>query len=169
MDAVTVDYNGDGRDEIAAFHSRGTSLGVNLWLFPSAGVWLGEPKLGWVSDVSWDLTKIHAVAGDFDGDGLGDIELAYAPQSQQVRIYQLKGTGAGLNPPALAWDSGPGNWDLNAVKFASGDFNGDGKSDLTGLYNYGPGSARFWTFAGGTANPVESWFTPSGWEWDRVQ
>lgn len=169
LDAVSGDFNNDGRDELAVFYSRGVSQGVNLWRFQQAGAWFGDPQLAWESDVSWELGKIRAFTGDFDGDGPEDIQIAYEPAPQRVTQHRMRSTGTTLEPPALVWDSGPGNWDFNAVKFASADLNGDGKNELTGFYNYGPGSARFWTFLTGVASPVESWYTASGWEWPRVQ
>lgn len=169
LDAVSGDFNNDGRDELGVFHSRGVAQGVNLWRFPQAGPWFGDPQLAWVSDVSWELSKIRAFTGDFDGDGFDDIQIAYEPAAQRVTQHRMRSTGASLDPPALVWDSGPGNWDFNAVKFASADLNGDGKNELTGFYNYGPGAARFWTFLTGVASPVESWYTATGWEWPRVQ
>lgn len=169
LDAVSGDFNNDGRDELGVFHSRGAGQGVNLWRFSQSGTWFGDPQLGWVSDVSWELSKIRALTGDFDGDGFDDIEIAYEPEPQRVTLHRMRSTGAALDPPSIVWDSGPGNWDLNAVKFASADLNGDGKSELTGLYNYGPGSARFWTFLTSIASPVVSWYTGTGWEWGHVQ
>ena len=42
------------------------------------------------------------------------------------------------------------NWSLGDMKLAdtSGDFNGDGKTDLAAMYNYGNNQVRLWTFYG---------------------
>lgn len=167
--AVSTNSDGDSADDVAVFYDRGAGQGVNLWNFRGGSSWLSEPQVGWISDPSWEFGKIRALGGDFNGDGFGDVGMFYAPETNRATVLQMTGSLAGLSPPTLSWDSGAGNWDINAIKIASGDFDGDGRSDLTAAYNYGPGSMRFWTFAGGSAPPVVSWFTASGWEWGRIQ
>ncbi|MYX29725.1 esterase, partial [Streptomyces sp. SID8381] len=46
-------------------------------------------------------------------------------------------TGAGFGNPLRKWDSGSDSWNTDASKLTSGDFDGDGKTDIGVLYGYG--------------------------------
>jgi serralysin len=55
----------------------------------------------------------------------------------------------------------------------SGDFNGDGYSDVVALYDYGSSRTKVWFFRGnstGMAGPVEVWDAGVGnWDWARTK
>ncbi|MEM1181209.1 MAG: FG-GAP-like repeat-containing protein, partial [Acidobacteriota bacterium] len=125
---VAGDFNGDGRDDVAAVggpgwntqpiafsHGNGTFHVTNHWLgaFPS-----------WAQ-----LAGVEVVAGDFSGDGKADIALAGGRRwtTQPVAYSRGDGTFSVINLASTlfpVWAENP------AAKLFSGDFNGDGKGDL---------------------------------------
>ncbi|MGM7446874.1 esterase, partial [Streptomyces tunisiensis] len=84
-------------------------------------------------------------------------------------------TGTTFNPPTVAWDSGTTSWNWDRSKLTSGDYNGDGKTDIGVLYNIGlidgKYRSRLWTFTstGTTFNPpTVAWDSgTTSWNWDR--
>jgi subtilisin family serine protease len=50
--------------------------------------------------------------------------------------------------PYRIWVGSPGQLPAAPAKVASGDFNGDGRSDLLALYDHGSGAAGLWVFPG---------------------
>ncbi|MFF5971826.1 FG-GAP-like repeat-containing protein, partial [Streptomyces sp. NPDC012769] len=125
-----------------------------------------------------DRSKV--VAGDYTGDGKSDIGILYdngqaTDGRNQAALWTLASTGTDFTNPSKKWDSGTGSWNGQASKVTSGDFNGDGKTDVGVLYNYGNqdngiNRTGLWKFTStGTdfANPVMSWDSTSvgSWNW----
>ncbi|AOR29829.1 hypothetical protein BFF78_00880 [Streptomyces fodineus] len=59
------------------------------------------------------------------------------------------------------------------MKFVTGDFNGDGLSDMAAVRGYADGSVKLFTWlsnpGGGFADPVASWSAaPGNWTFDRM-
>jgi RHS repeat-associated protein len=122
----TGDFNGDGYSDVA-------------WTRPTWGKWrmrLGQPGGGFTSvDFSTSGAnglevdgRNHVVTGDFNGDGLTDIALTRAGWwSWLVYLGQV---GGGLS--RQTWDLGAANLlDGDGLDYVvTGDFNGDGLSDI---------------------------------------
>ncbi|MFE9571045.1 FG-GAP-like repeat-containing protein [Streptomyces sp. NPDC006692] len=171
---VTGDFNGDGRDDIAALYCYPDGS-VKMHTFaatptgafePSIQSW-GDTATGWGD---WNRTSIQA--GDFNGDGIDDVvawyDYADGHDGLHTMIASGSHTGEFAKPiPALTMPAGW--WDVNQSKLIAGDFDGDGRDDLASLYSYGNGSVRMFTFTAKTDNSgtfnagVSSWSTPSGW------
>ena len=85
---------------------------------------------------SWKASKF--TSGDFNNDGIDDVAVLYGYRSNRdVKAFVFRGNGTGgFYPPQLWWQAGSGNWDWDGSKLVSGDFNGDGKDDLSVLYGY---------------------------------
>lgn len=77
-----------------------------------------------------------------------------------------------MGPVSIPWQT-DGSWNQNYARFVTGDFNGDGYSDIVGIYEY-PGSnpaIKMWIFAGRsnatTSSPVGPvsipWKTDGSW------
>ncbi|WP_079405664.1 transglycosylase family protein [Streptomyces sp. 3211] len=122
--------------------------------------------------------------GDFNGDGKADIAILYSNGQQpdgtnRTSLWTLLSKGAGgFGDPVKAWDSvdaGTGSWDWNRSKVTTGDFNGDGKTDVGVLYNNGQQSdgtnrTALWTLTStgsGFAASVKKWESEGSWNWNR--
>lgn len=144
---LSGDFTGDGRDEIVFFddvlykpnsnpHYTLSVLRISRSLgeeFLPSGSWFSAP------DADIDLDHVdHAVAADFDQDGLCDIALLYNdPASDELAIYVLKSTGSAFSGPRIWFRCQRSEFNFTAIEFAlAGDFNGNGMKDLLVFYNY---------------------------------
>jgi hypothetical protein len=110
------DFNGDGYADILWRDSSGQ---VAIWLMIGSAMQPGSGSPGTVT-TDWAV----AGTGDFNADGKGDI-LWYNGTTHQVAIWFMNGAtvlgGSGvLSPPP------PTGWNI----VGTGDFNGDGKTDI---------------------------------------
>lgn len=143
--ASAFDFNGDGRDDILAGAPDFNGVG---WAF----LWLGSPVLpsaadGTPANKAWSLTTAApgsrlgasvSSAGDFDGDGFGDV-LVGAPNNNSYNFYAQSGEALlarGGNPmPAtdtFSFFFGPTtpNAHFGTSVATAGDVNGDGLGDI---------------------------------------
>ncbi|WP_335938829.1 FG-GAP-like repeat-containing protein [Streptomyces sp. PTD5-9] len=178
---VSGDFNGDGKEDIAAFYDNGTSPeGKNrasLFAFYSTGTGFGEPKKVWSALGGFTYAASKLVAGDFNGDGKDDVAVLYDGGSSDAgrvsSLYTFTSTGSGFSSPRKTWTStGSFNWD--ASKVTSGDYNGDGKDDIAVLYNSGKSAdgkfiTSVYTFTSngtGFDNPRKTWTSPGSFDWN---
>ena len=122
------DYNGDGKTDVAGVWNNGGKASVAVFLsngqkFPGWTQW-SDRDGGWADSVKW-------FAGDFNGDGRTDIGAAWNNNGRTTLTVRLS-TGTALTH--VHWLNDAGRWSNNSV-FVSGDFNGDGKSDVAELWN----------------------------------
>jgi hypothetical protein len=151
--AVTGDFNGDGKTDIAQFDA---STG-EWWVRQSTGSrFTSRVWTSWNPTVHWG----DVVAGDFNGDGKTDIA---AMDLDSGQWWAALSTGSsftnslwGTWSPAVTWD------DVRV-----GDFDGDGKADIAGRAD----STGQWFVAQSTGTR----FTSSQWttwnpsvKWDDV-
>ncbi len=128
---ITGDFNGDGRLDLAALQSKGVNVllnngnGFGLPATLSAGKALGA-----------------LVAGDFTGDGRTDLAVTNGGLKPAITVIPSKGTD-GFAAPLISrlGKSTPG---LKSTSVIAGDFNGDGRLDLTGIIS----KNRFALFTG---------------------
>lgn len=127
---VPGDFDGDGKGDIAllggpkwkdiaiAFSKGDGSFTVTDFVVAGSnfGLWAG-------------LTGAKAIGGDFDGDGKSDIALSGAPGWTDVPVAFSNGDGKfTVTDPILT--NFP-TWAAEAnVRIVSGDYDGDGRSDL---------------------------------------
>ncbi len=177
------DFNGDGREDIAAFYDNGTSVeGKNrasLFAFYSNGTGFAAPKNVWSTPGGFSWSKSQLTSGDFDGDGKDDIAVFYDSGSsdtgQVSSIYTFTSTGSGFSAPKQTWTT-PGGFTWSKSKVTSGDYNGDGKDDIAVLYDGGSSEtgqvSSLYTFNSngtGFANPRKTWTSTGGFTWSAGQ
>ncbi|MGW6563336.1 FG-GAP-like repeat-containing protein [Streptomyces hydrogenans] len=130
---------------------------------------------GHVAGHTWEARTMHLrtdLAGDYDGDGRTDILTPYDYEKATTGLYVAKANAeGGHNPPQEYWNSDQGEFDHTRTKWASGDFNGDGRDDVVGFYGYGTGAVAAWSFLTQTAGPAvqkKSVALDTGWTWSRT-
>jgi hypothetical protein len=167
VDVQVGDFNGDGFADIA-----GRALETGQWWIGFANAFNGEPGPvppppptafstafwnSWSTAVTWVDVKV----GDFNGDGSTDI-IGRALQTGQwwVNLSPFHPCIGGCMsftspPPAVlfaAWSTA-----VTWVDVQVGDFNGDGKSDITGRTLQ---SGQWWTgISNGSAFTTSLWST----------
>ncbi|WP_181442366.1 FG-GAP-like repeat-containing protein [Streptomyces tateyamensis] len=175
------DYDGNGLGDISMVYDYGPSApntcarsGTrHTTFFDLAGQ--PDPRTQLSPATQWDgpcqpAGQRFTTSGDFNGDGRADLAALYdygptatCPQGSHVAVLEWQGTADGsLHPLAQpAWESpcfGSGT-----AYFSAGDFNGDGKSDLALLYDYGGGDLKLLTLTadgngdGGFGGLVPQW------------
>ncbi|WP_146063594.1 FG-GAP-like repeat-containing protein [Streptomyces sp. SM11] len=178
--AASGDFNGDGREDIAAFYDNGTSIeGKNrasLFAFYSTGTGFGEPKKVWSTPGGFTWSKSKLTSGDYTGDGKDDLAVLYdtgkSDTGNITSLYTFPSNGTGFGNPRKTWTT-PGGFTWSASKVTSGDYNGDGKDDVAVFYNGGTSAdgkqiSSLYTFPSngtGFGNPRKTWTTPGGFTW----
>jgi hypothetical protein len=124
MRTLTGDFNGDGKTDVARADvpAQGTSP-MGVWVSLSTGA-------RFVTDqwATWDIGQsTRILGGDFDGDGKSDLMKVDIPDNGTSK----NGLWVGLSRGNLFTTSKWAEWDTNRrLKFLTGDFNGDGKTDV---------------------------------------
>lgn len=126
-----------------------------------------------IAQHAWSDSTSHLrtdLSGDVDGDGRTDIITAYDFENATMGLYVAKANSdGGHNPPQEVWSAEPGGFDYTRVKWASGDFNNDGRDDVAAFYGYADGAVAVWSFLSQAAGPprtVRSAMLPAGtWNW----
>ncbi|MGE7388401.1 trypsin-like serine protease, partial [Streptomyces sp. NPDC004126] len=150
---VPHDLNGDGRSDavMAYYHGDGQIGFYTSVANPDGG--FGDFTVGYtVPARSWDRGSMKLVSGDFNGDRRADLGMMYRFGDGSIRMFTGLSDAAGHIQPFTASAGVPASagWDWNAIDLRSGDFNGDGRSDVVMAYYHGDGQIGFYT---SVANP----------------
>lgn len=114
-----------------------------------------------------------AIRHDYNADGRSDMAdwYDYADGSDALHSFLTNSDGT-FQTPRTVWTVPAGNWWVKNMKRVTGDFNGDGISDVAAFYGYDDGSVAFFTWPGkgdGTfGTPFSSWGTSGSWNFDRT-
>jgi hypothetical protein len=126
--AVAGDFDADGDGDIAL-------LGGTGWTTIPVATSNRNGKFGWTNEAVADFpvwsrwTGVRAVVGDFDGDRDADIALSGSASFASIPVARSNRLG-GFAVVASTMKDFPGWAKASGVKFAAGDYDGDGDSDI---------------------------------------
>jgi hypothetical protein len=152
--AVTGDFDGDGRDELAVAEEIVGTRGNDFWVMdydPVTGRWAHlNPTSGLENNADFsaaDYTRTEAnittrfgATGDFDGDGRAEIVIARDAPGSHGNDFWVMDYDPGTQlwshlGPAPAVHGRTGDFDCSAAQLVArfavtGDFNGDGRDEV---------------------------------------
>ncbi|MET8102634.1 FG-GAP-like repeat-containing protein [Streptomyces sp. NPDC005236] len=165
---VRHDYTGDGRSDMADWYDYGDGHdSLHTFLTNPEGTFQA-PKTAWTTPAgNWSWDHVKATTGDYNGDGVADVAAAYGYADGSVALYTWLGNPDGsFRTPFKSWNVAAGSWSFANMTLNSGDFNGDGRDDVSVWYDYSDGHDTLWTFTaaanGGFNAPFNGWTTPAG-------
>lgn len=146
---VVADYSGDGKDDPAIYRPGATSNSQSsTWNRPSSGTLAGQPV-----QTNWGLGSDTPVTGDFNGDGKADFAVQRNAGGGQAVFLIHPGTGAGDAPGA---DTAV-LFGLTTDAIVSGDYDGDGKTDIAVVRTEGGQLVWYSLQSNGGATVVRPW------------
>ena len=160
---VAGDFNADGKADIAAVCDIGNNI-IQLHVWLSNGTKF-EDYTVWQENQMYTGLNVsgRVVSGDFNGDGKDDICALYNYSNANVALHVWESTGTSFT----GWNNWGYHTQYNANcttgKMVAGDFNGDGKDDVSTIYDYGNGTAALHMC---TSNG--SSFTAWDWRWHET-
>ncbi|GAA1231160.1 hypothetical protein GCM10009665_21900 [Kitasatospora nipponensis] len=175
---VAGDFNGDGRSDLAMMYHHGdNSFAMYTGLADGNGLiqaFTGSYTVP--ASANWDWNSIQLLAGDFNGSGRSGVAMAYRHSNGQIGFYtSLTDTAGNFGAYNVGYTVPVnGNWDFASMKLISGDFNGDGRSDLAMMYHHGDGSIAMYTGladAGGLIQAFTGSYTVpanANWDWSSI-
>ncbi|HSX35388.1 MAG TPA: FG-GAP-like repeat-containing protein [Patescibacteria group bacterium] len=178
---LAADVDGDGKKDVIAV-SKSTADGSPAvsWFRSTSTV---TPPLAGLADPAasglnlpapgWKFDNLKWVSGDFNGDSKDDLVAVSGSATDAPVVYEFLSNGSGFNAPTPVKSLNPTSWKWPLLEFFSGDFNGDGKSDLlyisTDINNNNPSIGWFQSTSTGMtpsmADPAGLETLPSpGWK-----
>ena len=155
-----ADFNGDGYGDMLLQNSKDSSCYV--WEMNGLGFASGKSYgfVGWTPGADWQVKG----TGDFNGDGKSDILLQNA-STGACYVWEMNGLdfASARSYGYVGWTPGA-EWEAKGT----GDFNGDGKSDIL-LQNSKDGSCFVWEmdglgFAGAKSYGFVGWVPGADWQ-----
>ncbi|MFY1599036.1 trypsin-like serine protease [Micromonospora sp. WMMD737] len=131
---------------------------------------LGEWKGG---GGAYAADRVKVFNDDFDGDGIKDVAVLSTRTDGSFAIDTFITRPDGKHgAPIRSWTYGSNFGHLASMKMTSGDFNGDGRADLTAFYGYGNGDEAWINWLarpdGGFDAPIEAWRASNFGHWSST-
>ncbi|SHJ09615.1 Repeat domain-containing protein [Clostridium cavendishii DSM 21758] len=160
---VAGDFDGDGKDEIAAFYDYG-NVTTALFIFKANNNGTSfTPTKVWESNNFSGSNVVGVVAGDFNGDGKDEISLIYDYGGNDTGMFEFSQASQNSFTGRLAWESKTCDGSRVKNKVVAGDFDGNGKSEIVMFYDYGNAVSSAWTLINnnGSYSSQKSWDSSS--------
>lgn len=128
---LTGDFNGDGLTDIAHLAYR---TYLHIWLFKNDGTY--EIKQRFPADNHYGMdndANFKFLTGDFNGDGKTD--LVHIVNNNYLHLWESIGDGSFDIKDRFPASNGYGMKNDAQYHFSTGDFNGDGRTDLFHVVN----------------------------------
>ncbi|MFN1190547.1 FG-GAP-like repeat-containing protein [[Kitasatospora] papulosa] len=176
MKSVTGDFNGDGRGDIATLHGNSDASVTAYVALGQANGGFSEPMHAWAAlpGGEFHISYMTPQAGDFNGDGRDDMAVWSANAKTGVtKLFTFTSKPSGtFNTPFESWTAPAGSWARSSTKFITGDFNGDGREELSVFYKQGTQGVKAYVFDtlpnGGFAAPGLPWWESTAWHWENA-
>jgi hypothetical protein len=134
--AGTADFNKDGKGDILWRDSSGNTA---IWLMNGASPYLPTASLG---NIPTNFSVVGT--GDFNGDGFADI--LFQDGSGNYSIWFMTGTAESSPSTSVLSSAAIGNISTNWTVVGTGDFNGDGMTDI--VWRDNSGNTSIWLMDG---------------------
>ena len=122
------DYNGDGVTDIANVYNEAGFIGIDTYISDRKSF----IKKRWYSSRHRWSTEARVLVGDFNGDGQTDLAYSFNNAGKlDIKVFLSTGKSF-LEDTGLSASGGP--W-LTDGHLSTGDFNGDGVTDLAYVFN----------------------------------
>ncbi len=145
------DFNRDGNADVAALYNYGGNT-TGLFVWPGSSSGLFGTSLVWKS-TSFSFADTGGLAvGEFYADGYDDLAALYNYGGNTTGLFIWSGSSLGLSVTYLVWKSTSFSFG-DTGGLAVGDFNGDGYTDLSALYNYGGTTTGLFDWPGSRSGP----------------
>ncbi|MGV9212106.1 FG-GAP repeat domain-containing protein [Micromonospora sp. RB23] len=175
---IVGDYNGDGRDDLAAmyFQFDGSITMHTALANTSGGFGAFTGSLTVPASAKWQWDAIRLTTGDFNGDGRDDAGMLYGYKDSSIELFTSLSTSSGGFGTFTGSYTIPANsWRWNSFRTIVGDYNGDGRDDLAAMYAQADGSITMHTALANTSGGFGA-FTGSltvpataKWQWDAIR
>ena len=152
---VAGDFDGDGRTDIAGAWNNGGN--TTLTIRRSTGSAFTHEH--WLVDAGNWTEAGTFVTGDFNNDGRIDIVKLWNDLGKTSSDVYLSDGTRFLG--AAAWTTRDGGWG-SEVKWAPGDYDGDGRTDLNATWNNGGTNVLTVRRSTGGGFTAEHWLTSAG-------
>lgn len=127
---VAGDFDGDGLTDIAAIWNDGGTNTITVRRSTGSSFRMSHWRTrdgGWMDSTTW-------LAGDFDGNGRSDLAAVWNDGGEvSFAVYLSTGLQFAAH---TQWKRRDGGWG-DSVRWVSGDFDGDGLTDIAAIWNDG--------------------------------
>ncbi|MCL5291976.1 MAG: VCBS repeat-containing protein [Actinobacteria bacterium] len=169
--AAVNDANGDGKSDAITLYNYGGGS-TSAWEFQTTTTTANSVGLTFAPSIWWTGASTNVgttVAGDFNGDGMGDFVSLQNSGGTNSTFLFWRSTGTSYAQPVQSFSSS--NWASTMTQLVAGDFDGDGRDELIAFYNYGgtnTGVLFFDTNTDGTFKYPSMVFSSPNWDWSKT-